>query len=251
MRRIILGSIHALLICLLLPLGAAAQAPQAARQPVRFVEFYTSEACASCLAADAAFAHLAVEKHVIALGFHVGYWDYLGWKDRFALPAADQRQWDYARCWHSGEVFTPEMIINGAIKGIGNNQEKIAAMLRQATPVPRLGLAIGNGDVVVTIPALPYPAGATLWLAAFDRSRSIAIGHGENAGHVITEVNIVRFAAPVTLLMTPPRTIPVPVTVLAMPTGAHSYDGIAAFVQEAGCGPVAAAGQLLLSHASR
>ena len=248
MNRTLSGFIGALL-----PFSVAAQtAPSAAaRQPVRFVEFYTSEACAACLPADAAFAQLAAKKHVIALGFHVGYWDYLGWKDRFALHVAARRQWDYARRWHSGEVFTPEMIVNGMINGIGNNPADIAAMLHQAGPLPRIGLALKKGQLVVRVPALPHPAGAVLWIATFDLSRSVAVGHGENAGRLIQEVNIVRSAAPVTMLMTVPATIPVPVADLEAHADVKSYGGIASFIQEPGCGPIIAAGRLLLNHPSR
>lgn len=233
----------------LLCFGAPAHAaPPAARQPVRFVEFYTSEACASCLAADAAFARMAAETNVIALAFHVAYWDYLGWKDRFALHVADQRQWNYAHRWHSGEVFTPEMIINGTVNGIGNGKAVIANMMRQADPIPRLGLALDNGQVVLSIPALPHPAGAVIWVAMFDRSRNVEIGHGENAGHVIHEVDIVRFAAPVGTITATPVKIPVPTADLKASASRGSYDGIVSFVQEPGYGPIAAAGRIFLSR---
>jgi hypothetical protein len=238
------------LVCaLVLFCTPAHAAPQPAHMhPVRFVEFYTSEACSSCLAADAAFAQLASETHVIALGFHVAYWDYLGWTDRFALHVADQRQWDYAHRWHSGEVFTPEMIINGTISGVGSNMADIRAMMRQAAPVPRIGLTLGKTHVVISIPALAHPQGAVLWIAMFSRGRDVAIGHGENAGHMIHEVDIVRFAKPVDVLAASPAAIPVPLALLQIPSGPRSDAGIAAFVQEPGCGPVDAAGQMFLGH---
>jgi hypothetical protein len=226
----------------------AAPEPQAARHPVRLVEFYTSEACASCLAADAAFARIAAEAHVIALGFHVAYWDYLGWKDRFALDVADQRQWNYAKRWHSGEVFTPEMIVNGTTSGIGNDPASIDAMIRRTPPVPRLGLSLDRQHVVVSIPALAHPAGAVLWITMFDRSRSVNIGHGENQGQVIQETDIVRFAAPFAVLAKAPAKISVPVADLGAPAGPVSYDGIVSFVQEPGYGPIIAAGRMSLSR---
>ena len=205
---------------------------------VRFVELYTSEACASCLPADVAFASLAEQSHVIALSFHVGYWDYLGWNDRFALHAATTRQWDYAHRWHSAEVFTPELIVDGMINGSAAPAE-ITAMMQKAKPIPRLGVSRGQNHVLVTVPALPDAQGAVLWLAAFDHERVVHIRRGENAGQVIREVNIVRFLAPMATLGPTPATIAVPSAAL----GAHR--GIAAFVQGPGTGPVAAAGAWL------
>ncbi|HET9146946.1 MAG TPA: DUF1223 domain-containing protein [Acetobacteraceae bacterium] len=235
-----------LLACAALAFGAEAlAAPQAvlghdpaAAGQVRFAELYTSEACASCLPAEAAFAGLAARSHVVALSFHVGYWDYLGWTDRFAIQAATRRQWAYARRLHGGEVFTPELIMDGTVDGTGSDPGRIARMMRMAKPIPELRLSRGRNFVHVAVPALSGAAGAVLWVAAFDRQRIVKVGQGENAGHVMREVNIVRVADPVSRLGGTPAVIAVP----AAPFGAHR--GIAAFVQQPGSGPVLAAGML-------
>ena len=75
---------------------AGASAP-AARRPV-VLELFTSQSCSSCPPADALLATLAnTRDNVLALDFHVDYWDYLSWKDRFSLPAATARQRQYAK----------------------------------------------------------------------------------------------------------------------------------------------------------
>ena len=65
-------------------LGGAVAANAAPRPVV--VELYTSEGCSSCPAAEAYIGELAQRSDVLALAFHVDYWDNLGWRDRFALP---------------------------------------------------------------------------------------------------------------------------------------------------------------------
>src|SRR5271168_534326 len=66
----------------------------AERRPV-VVELYTSQGCSSCPPADALLGELAGRPNVIALAFHVDYWDSIGWRDRFAIPDAVLRQRRY------------------------------------------------------------------------------------------------------------------------------------------------------------
>src|ERR1700728_3876779 len=84
---------------------AAASAVAEARPVV--VELFTSQGCSSCPPADAVLAELASRKDVLALGFHVDYWDRLGWKDPFSTPGATSRQNEYATQFGRSEVFTP------------------------------------------------------------------------------------------------------------------------------------------------
>ena len=59
------------------------------------VELYTSQGCSSCPPADALLGELAQMPNVIALAFHVDYWDSIGWRDHYALPNAVERQHRY------------------------------------------------------------------------------------------------------------------------------------------------------------
>jgi hypothetical protein len=101
-------------------------APVVAAEEVRFasgpaqtamIELFTSEGCSSCPPAEAYLNRLAASPalwtKIVPLAFHVDYWDYLGWKDRFADPAHSQRQEQYARQHSLRTVYTPAFVVNG------------------------------------------------------------------------------------------------------------------------------------------
>src|SRR5712691_6056213 len=97
---------------LILALVLAATPAVADPRPV-VVELFTSQGCSSCPPADALLGELARRKDVIALGFHISYWDRLGWKDPFSSPQSTERQRAYARSFE-GQVYTPQLIVDGA-----------------------------------------------------------------------------------------------------------------------------------------
>src|SRR6266404_4981525 len=86
---------------------SAARAGEAASPVV--VELFTSQGCSSCPPADAYLGDLARREDILALGFHVDYWNYIGWADPYSLKLATQRQEDYARQMNLESVFTPQM----------------------------------------------------------------------------------------------------------------------------------------------
>ncbi len=71
------------------------------------LELFTSEGCSSCPPAEAFLGELAQRPDILALAFHVDYWDSLGWRDRFALPLSTERQSVYAKNVGSFSVYTP------------------------------------------------------------------------------------------------------------------------------------------------
>ncbi|GAB4185558.1 MAG: DUF1223 domain-containing protein [Wenzhouxiangellaceae bacterium] len=81
--------------------------------PPQLVELYTSEGCSSCPPADAWLAQVGRHDNIIALAFHVDYWNALGWHDRFSDQRYSQRQRDIARHNHQRSIYTPEIVVNG------------------------------------------------------------------------------------------------------------------------------------------
>lgn len=84
---------------------------------VSLLELYTSEGCSSCPPADRWLSKLKSDKRlwqsVVPVAFHVDYWNYIGWKDRFSSPKYSERQRRYARSKNLKTVYTPGFLLNG------------------------------------------------------------------------------------------------------------------------------------------
>src|SRR4051812_5679316 len=80
------------------------------------VELFTSEGCSSCPPADEAVANLlaSYSANVYVLGFHVDYWNNLGWKDAYSSAGYSQRQQKYGSILHLSSIYTPQAIVNGS-----------------------------------------------------------------------------------------------------------------------------------------
>jgi hypothetical protein len=164
------------------------------RQPT-VIELFTSQSCSSCPPADALLAELGrTRPDLLALDFHVDYWNRLAWADPYSLAAATERQRRYAGVFGGAGVYTPQMVIGGVRQAVGSDRAAVAAALAQAQasrapPVP-LEVAWSGGRLSVSVGA--GAEGATLWLVGFDAQHVTPVGRGENAGRVLTEVNVVR-----------------------------------------------------------
>src|ERR1700752_140260 len=90
----------------------------AAERPV-VVELFTSQGCSSCPPANAYLNEMSRgRRDVLALAFHVTYWDRLRWEDTLSLAAATDRQAVYVRRFGDGS-YTPEMVVDGAAGMVG------------------------------------------------------------------------------------------------------------------------------------
>ncbi len=177
-------------------IAPAVSAPAARAQgaaPV-VVELFTSQSCSSCPPADALLVELAQRPDVLALSFHVTYWDRLGWRDRFSLREATERQRAYATTMGRNQIYTPQAVVQGRTDAVGSNRAAVAAAIRDATPgaVP-LRLAAGPEQVSLSISA--GLGSGELWLIGHDRRHVTSIGGGENGGRTLTYANVVRSIA--------------------------------------------------------
>jgi hypothetical protein len=109
--------IPGILMMLASPLVHSAGVFESGLQRVNVLELYTSEGCSSCPPADRWFSELKQDKRLwkqlIPVAFHVDYWDYIGWPDRFASQAYSDRQKQYARSKGLSTVYTPGFLLNG------------------------------------------------------------------------------------------------------------------------------------------
>jgi len=155
------------------------------------VELFTSEGCSSCPPAEAYTAELAQRGDVLALTFHVKYWDDLGWPDRFGLPEATERQRAYSRALGLSSVFTPQTVIDGLRSFVGSDRKAIGRELSVARDGPPIVLTTHDGAVAIRLRAF-HGASGDVSLIAYRHSAVTSIGRGENSGRTINEANIVR-----------------------------------------------------------
>jgi hypothetical protein len=177
-------------------LGSLATAEEAtsAEAPV-VVELFTSQGCNSCPPADAILGELAQRRDLVALAFHVDYWNYIGWQDPFSSHEATERQRNYAQSLGLSSVYTPQMVVDGRFDAVGSDRAKIDQAIAAASEHERLLIEIATrpaGGWLVTVPSGEIAQPATVWLALYDRQHSTPVRRGENAGKTLTDYNIVR-----------------------------------------------------------
>jgi hypothetical protein len=159
------------------------------------VELFTSQGCSSCPPADALLVELTRRPNVLPLGFHVDYWDRLGWRDPFSSHAATARQESYARILGLSAVYTPQVVINGRREAVGSDSRTINSVVANSARMPvQVTLAVENGTLSVTVGA--GRGEGRLWLVTFDRQHETSVKRGENAGRTIVNVNVVRALVP-------------------------------------------------------
>src|SRR3954470_22425109 len=99
-------------------------------EPRAVIELFTSQGCSSCPPADRLIAEYSRDPSVIALSLAVDYWDYLGWKDTLALSGHSKRQRAYAKARGDREVYTPQVVVDGAVHALGSDKAAIERAIR-------------------------------------------------------------------------------------------------------------------------
>lgn len=179
---------------LTLPFGAPSAMAETS-SPV-LVELFTSQGCSSCPAADKLAGELGRDPNNIVVSFSVDYWDYLGWRDTLAKPEYSQRQYDYAKSRGDGQVYTPQMIVNGGEHASGGSITKLIDEARKNAPAVKIEMKVTDKEIKVDIPDQKFDGEATLWLMAIAPEIIQKIERGENAGSSITYHNSVRNLVP-------------------------------------------------------
>ncbi|MEZ5922987.1 MAG: DUF1223 domain-containing protein [Hyphomicrobiaceae bacterium] len=228
----------------------AAMVPGQADQlsPPAVVELFTSQGCSSCPAADEILGELAKRQDVIALSLPVDYWDYLGWRDTLASHEFTERQRSYALARGDGQVYTPQVVVNGLVHAVGSRLADIEAAMaateaKLGTRRTSIALRMEADDIVVDIGAATDaadPAEGRILLAMTTRSVEVPIARGENRGRTITYYNVVRKLTEIGRWTGAAQSIHVSKSEYA---GAES-DGCVVLLQTGAVGPIVAAAQL-------
>lgn len=130
-----------------------ADGPVTAAGPV-VIELFTLQGCSSCPPAEQVLGGLTARADVVALAVHVTYWDDLGWRDRFALPLADARQYRYVRALGLSTAYTPQMIVNGREDVMGSQAASVRRILSRASGVARIEARVAGDVLEYTLPSL-------------------------------------------------------------------------------------------------
>jgi hypothetical protein len=166
------------------------------------VELFTSQSCYSCPPAEAFLGELAQRPDLVALEFHVDYWDDLvygsagKWKDVFSSPDNTDRQRRYNLSIRSSrQIYTPQMVIDGRYEAVGSRRSEVKAAIEQAmqTEAPRLSVTVApaaDGGFAVDV-AGGVADKAGIWLARFRRAEETEVQRGENKGKTLRNHHVV------------------------------------------------------------
>ncbi len=168
------------------------------KRPV-LVELFTSEGCSSCPPADKVLMTLQNDQlvpngEVITLGFHVDYWDRLGWKDRFSSAEFTRRQEAYASQLRTDGTYTPQIVVDGAFGFVGSNRAKANEVIAKSAVQTNgtVELKIEGDKLKVVISDLSGNADASVYLAVTENGLSNRVSSGENSGSTLEHASVVR-----------------------------------------------------------
>ena len=179
-----------------------------AAAPTVVLELFTSQGCSSCPPADALLGELARRPGVVALAWHVDYWDRPGWRDPYSSHLATERQRAYADILDA-EVYTPALVIDGVRMVVGSARQAVSASIAASAP-PALDVTLLRTPAGMTALVGRAPAPVSALLVTFEPEHVTQIGGGENGGRRLREFNIVRTATALASWDGAPRTLQAP-----------------------------------------
>jgi hypothetical protein len=178
-----------------------ASKPVADTKGFALIELFTSEGCSSCPPADELVAKIqkeSADKPVYILAFHVDYWNRLGWKDQFSSAEFSKRQNDYANYLNLNSVYTPQIVVNGRTEFVGSEEgtlrNAIRTNLQKASPAQ---LVLNVSAIDATHADFKYTTegadkNTVLQVAVLQKNAQTKVLRGENGGHTLSHVQIVR-----------------------------------------------------------
>lgn len=199
------------------------------------VELFTSQGCSSCPPADALLGELSLKSNVIALGFHVDYWDSIGWRDRFSMPQATERQRGYAQSLNLSSAFTPQVVIDGRHSIVGSDRQRLTEAIAE-TSVATIDAIVVQDNLVITLNDNEDRHHYDVIAVAYLPQAVTNVRAGENSGKTLTEFCVVRQIRRVGIWDGKAGTFQIPVK--SFPSDASR---VAVLIQQANAGSIIAA----------
>lgn len=163
------------------------------------IELFTSEGCSSCPPADAAVAKANKEfaGKVYVLGFHVDYWNQLGWRDQFSSSAWTNRQKHYAELLNLNSIYTPQIVVNGKKEFVGSNEAALKSTIEEELKIePAVNITLTAQKVKDKTISVAYTLSkensAVLNIALVQLQATTEVKKGENQNRTLSHINIVR-----------------------------------------------------------
>lgn len=200
--------------------------------PKGVVELFTSQGCSSCPPADAAFRKLVNQGDVIALAYHVDYWNYLGWADTLSSKENTERQYGYARTMGRSNVYTPQAVVNGRSHLAGSDLNGINSKIETDSSegnglnIP-ISAAMRGDELEIKIGA--GQGKANVVMVYFDKEKTIDVEKGENSGKKISYLHSVTNVETVGMWDGKATSLTLPASVLQRP----QLEGCAILLQSA------------------
>lgn len=158
------------------------------------VELYTSEGCSSCPPADKWASSLKDRTkagELVVQAFHVGYWDYIGWVDRFAAPSYTNRQRDVAAKNNLRSIYTPQAVLNGKDWPNWGSRPTASEPARASIALMQSGSDQFEASVT-PVAGLQNAASWSAYWTITEHGHNSKVAAGENAGEFLKHDFVVR-----------------------------------------------------------
>jgi hypothetical protein len=183
--------------------GAAGHTATAGNvQRVALLELFTSEGCNSCPATDRWVSTLPqptfVPQRLVVLAFHVDYWNYLGWQDRFSQRRFTERQQELVRANGLRTAYTPQLLLNGRDFRDTTGIKKHVSRINAQAPSVNLNLQANRKDSTLStiVSVNPVMSSAQepmeLFVALYENNLESQVQAGENRGKLLHHDYVVR-----------------------------------------------------------
>lgn len=157
------------------------------------VELFTSQGCSSCPPADALLRELQRDPGVIAIAYHVDYWNGLGWRDPFSSRDWTIRQMGYVRAMQLPSAYTPQIVVGGTRQMVGSSGALVRTAIAAAAREPDdAALTLSLAKRVAVVNASTRTAGLDLVVVATDDEATTRVEGGENGGRTLVDTAIAR-----------------------------------------------------------